>query len=70
MDRLKKFQVFCIALLMVSVVAVYFEVYVFELRSLTALYGWAGVAIVALVGNAVAAVVRLARERNGHDRPL
>lgn len=55
MKYLFQFRIGCVLLLIVSVIAVYFEFYVYNLASMTRLYVWAYAAIAALIGNAAAA---------------
>lgn len=55
MKNLYRFRVACVVLLVVSVTALYFEFYVYDLASMTRLYFWAYAGVGALVGNAIAA---------------
>lgn len=57
MKNLYRFRLACALLLVISIIAVYLEIYVFEIRSLALLYFWAYAAIGALVGNAVTACI-------------
>ncbi len=57
MKNLHLFRVACVVLLVVSVIAVYFEVYVYDLANMVRLYFWAYAAVGALIGNAAAACI-------------
>lgn len=57
MKNLYRFRLGCVVLLIVSVIAVYLEIYVWDIGSMARLYFWAHAAVAALVGNAVAACV-------------
>ena len=63
MKMLARFRIACVALLAVSLIAVWFEFYVYDLASMARLYFWAYAAIGALVGNAAGACCALWQDR-------
>ena len=72
MKNLYRFRVACILLLVVSLIAVWFEFYVYDLASMARLYFWAYAAIGALVGNAAGACLawlRTLEEKKQQGKP-
>lgn len=57
MKHLLAFRVACVVLQVVCFAALYVEIFMNNIESMTAVYVWAGLAIAGLVGNAVGAIV-------------
>lgn len=61
MKHLLAFRIACVVLQVVCLAALYVEIYMNDMGSMTAVYVWAGLAIAGLVGNAVGAIVHCAK---------
>lgn len=61
MKHLLTFRIACVVLQVVCLAALYVEIHVNNIESMTAVYVWAGLAIAGLVGNAAGAIVDCAK---------
>lgn len=62
LEKILPFRILCVILQVVSVIALYIEISINDIRSMTAVYVWAGLAIAALAGNAAGALCLCACE--------
>lgn len=64
MKNLSVFRIVCVIFQIVSAAALAIEIYVNDIRSMTAVYVWAGLAIAGLAGNAVGALYAYVRTKD------
>ncbi len=57
MGRLRLFWTICVVTMLISVLALGMEVFVYDIRSMLLIYIWAGLGIIGFTGNAVCACI-------------
>lgn len=51
MNRLLLFRIACVLFFLICMIALYMEIFVHDISSLTAVYVWSGFALLSLAGN-------------------